>query len=263
MSDDDRIITSRDGAIGRVTINNPARHNAVSNDMWLAIADAAAAFDADDAVRVITFQGAGEKAFVAGADISRMEADRTRGVAVTRAGGPFATACAAVYEVTKPTVAIIRGWCLGGGMGLAVSCDLRICSDDSRFGIPAAKLSIGYSADGLRRLVDIAGYAAAREIIYTARQYTAAEMLRMGLVNRVLPTAELADFAREYVEGIAAGAPLTLAAAKATLAELARDEHDRDWTRAEALIAQCGTSADHAEGTRAFMEKRRPIFTGR
>ncbi len=260
---DDRIITACEGAIGRVTINNPARHNAVSNDMWLAVAEAMAAFEADPAVRVITFQGAGDRAFVSGADISRMEGDRARGAAVTRSGGPFAVACAAVYAVTKPTVAIIRGWCLGGGMGLAVSCDLRICSDDSRFGIPAAKLSIGYSADGLQRIVDIAGVAAAKEIIYTARQYTAPEMLRMGLVNRMLPAAGLADFARDYISGIAAGAPLTIAAAKATLDQLARSEGDRDWTRAEALIAQCGTSADHAEGTRAFMEKRPPVFTGR
>jgi enoyl-CoA hydratase len=259
---DGKIITIREGAIGRVVIDNPARHNAVSNDMWLAIAAAMTELEADPAIRVITFQGAGEKAFVSGADISRMEGERARGP-VTRSDGPFSTACKAVYAVTKPTVAVIRGWCLGGGMGLAVSCDLRICSEESRFGIPAAKLSIGYSADGLRRIVDIAGYAAAKEIIFTARQYTAPEMLRIGLVNRMLPAAELADFARDYIDGIANGAPLTIAAAKATLAELARDAQDRDWARAEALIAQCGSSDDHAEGTRAFMEKRRPNFTGR
>jgi enoyl-CoA hydratase/carnithine racemase len=160
-------------------------------------------------------------------------------------------------------VAVIQGWCLGGGMGLALSCDLRICTEESRFGIPAAKLSIGYGIDGLRRIVEVAGFAAAKEIIYTARQYSAAEALRMGLVNRVLAAAEFDAFARDYIEGIAAGAPLTQLAAKATLAELAKDEAQRDWTRANALTAQCGSSADHAEGTRAFMEKRKPVFTGR
>jgi enoyl-CoA hydratase/carnithine racemase len=159
-------------------------------------------------------------------------------------------------------VAVIRGWCLGGGMALAISCDLRIANEAGRFGIPAAKLSIGYPVEGLRRIVDLVGLSTAKEIMFTARQYNAAEALRLGMVNHVLPDGEIDAFAADYIASIAGGAPLTIKAAKLALAELAKDESRRNLAEAEAIIAQCATSADHAEGTRAFLEKRRPVFVG-
>jgi enoyl-CoA hydratase/carnithine racemase len=257
-----KILVRREGVVGALVINNPERHNAVSEEMWEAIAAGVATLSADASVRVITVRGAGGKAFVSGADISRFEAERAEGKATTRSGGAFETACKALYDVEKPTVAIINGWCLGGGAALAVSCDLRIAADDARFGVPAAKLSIGYGVEGLRRIVDLVGIAGAKEIMFTGRRYTADEALRMGLVNRVIPRSELDAFAHAYVMEIAENAPLTIRAAKAALAQLARDPAERDWNETERLIAQCGTSNDHAEGTRAFMEKRKPMFTG-
>ncbi len=259
---DEKILARRDGVVGAIVINNPARQNAVSQDMWQAIADAANRFAADADIRVITISGAGGRAFASGADISRFETERAGNRGVTRSGGAFEAACSALHAAPKPTIAVIRGWCLGGGMALAVSCDLRIAGDDAQFGIPAARLSIGYSVEGLRRIVELVGLAGTREIMFTARRYDAAAALRIGLVSQVVPAEELDAFAAAYVAEIAGNAPLTILAAKAALAQLARDPDQRDWTETEALIARCGTSADHLEGARAFMEKRKPAFTG-
>ena len=260
MAGGGRIITTKTGAIGAITIDNPDRHNAVSNEMWTAITEAALAYDADPEIRVVTIEGQGRKSFASGADISRFEsADGP----VTRGGGAFTTACASVHAVSKPTVAIIRGWCLGGGMALAISCDLRLANEAARFGIPAARLSIGYPVDGLRRLIELVGLSTAKEIMFSARQYNAAEALCLGMVNHVLPDDAIDGFAADYIASIAAGAPLTQQGAKLALRELARDESQRNLAAAEAIIAQCASSADHAEGTRAFLEKRRAVFTGR
>lgn len=259
MAGEGTIIARREGAVGAIVIDNPQRHNAISNPMWEAITAAVQGFGADPAVRVITLEGSGRKAFASGADISRF--DNAEGP-VTRGGGAFTTACAAVHDVAKPTVAIIRGWCLGGGMALAINCDLRLANTAARFGIPAAKLSIGYPVEGLRRIVELVGLSTTREIMFTARQYNAEEALRLGMVNHVLADEALDAFAADYIAGIAAGAPLTQKGTKLALVELARDESRRNLAAAEAIIAQCATSADHAEGTRAFLEKRRAVFIG-
>ena len=259
MTSGGQIIAQREGAVGAITIDNPYRHNAVSNAMWTAIAEATRTFDTDPEVRVITITGSGGKSFASGADISRFQPAEGP---VTRGGGAFSTACATVHGAAKHTVAIIRGWCLGGGMALAISCDLRLANTAARFGVPAARLSIGYPVDGLRRIVDLVGLSTAKEIMFTARQYDAAEALRLGMVNHVLEDAALDDFAASYIAAIAGGAPLTLKGAKLALAELAKDESRRNLVAAEAIIAACATSNDHAEGSRAFLEKRKPVFTG-
>jgi enoyl-CoA hydratase/carnithine racemase len=157
---------------------------------------------------------------------------------------------------------MIRGYCIGGGLGLAVCCDLRICSDNSKFGIPAAKLGLGYSYPGVKRLSDLVGPSFAKEIFFTARQFDAEEARIMGLVNRVVPQAELEAYVKNYADTIAGNAPLTVKAAKYIANETVRDEGKRNPARCAELVEQCFRSNDYTEGRRAFMEKRKPAFTG-
>jgi len=171
-------------------------------------------------------------------------------------------AYAGIQQFPKPTIALIRGYCIGGGVGLAVCCDLRICSDNSRFAVPAAKLGLGYSYAGLRRLIDVVGPAFAREIFFTARQFDAEEARHMGLINRVVPEPELEAYVKNYAETIAANAPLTVKAVKYIVGEAMKDESARDLVRCAELVEQCFASKDFIEGRRAFMEKRKPAFTG-
>ena len=168
-----------------------------------------------------------------------------------------------MQEFPKPTIAMIRGYCIGGGLGLAVCCDLRICSDNSRFAVPAAKLGLGYSYAGLRRLVDVVGPAFAREIFFTARQFDTEEARAMGLVNRVVPEAELEAYVKNYAETIAGNAPLTVKAVKYIVGEVTKDESKRNLARCAEMVDQCFASNDFIEGRRAFMEKRKPAFTGK
>ena len=168
----------------------------------------------------------------------------------------------AVYKFPKPTIALIRGYCIGGGMGLALACDLRICSDKSRFGVPAAKLGLGYPFKGIKRLVDVVGPSFAKEIFYTARQFSAAEALQMGLVNRVLADAEVETYVKDYADTISANAPLTVNSVKYIVGEVVKDESERNLQKCADLVAQCFASNDYIEGRKAFMEKRKPKFTG-
>jgi enoyl-CoA hydratase len=158
---------------------------------------------------------------------------------------------------------MIRGYCLGGGLGWALGCDLRICSEEAKFGIPAARLSIGYGADGIKRLMDLVGPSTAKEVLYTARHYTAAEALRLGLVNQVVAAAELESYTRSYAEVIANNAPLAILSAKTAINELVKDPADRDMALAARRAAAATDSQDHVEGRKAFMEKRKPVFTGK
>ena len=200
----DKILSRKDGAVGHLIFNNPERHNAVSLDMWAAAAVVVADFKADPAVQVMVVSGAGGKAFVSGADISRFEKDRSTAEAVARYGQLVERAYTAFYEFPKPTIAMIRGYCIGGGMALAMCCNMRIATDTSKFGIPAAKLGLGYGFKGIKRLVDVVGPSFAKEIFYTARQFTAAEAVAMGLINRAVADESLESYVNDMTAAMAA-----------------------------------------------------------
>jgi enoyl-CoA hydratase/carnithine racemase len=258
----DKMLSRKEGGVGILTFNNPERHNAVSLEMWQAASDILADFSADKNVRVVVLTGAGGKAFVSGADISKFESERSSKTAIDLYNAMVDKANSAVYEFPKPTIAMIRGYCIGGGVGLALCCDLRICSDNSKFGVPAAKLGLGYGFTGIKKLVDVVGPSFAKEIFFTARQFTAAEALQMGLVNRVLPEADLEKFVMDYAETIGGNAPLTVNAVKYIVGQVVKDASQRDMQKCADLVTQCFASNDYVEGRQAFMEKRKPAFTG-
>ena len=262
MTQTDKMLSRKESGVGYLIFNNPERHNAVSLEMWDAASGILADFAADNAIRVVVLTGAGGKAFVSGADISKFESERSSKDAIDRYNATVDQANTAVYEFPKPTIAMIRGYCIGGGVGLALCCDLRICSDNSKFGVPAAKLGLGYGFKGIKKLVDVVGPSFAKEIFFTARQFTAAEAVQMGLVNRVLPDAEVEKYVKEYAETISGNAPLTVNSVKYIVGEVVKDENKRDLKRCDDLVAQCFASKDYIEGRKAFMEKRKPAFTG-
>jgi enoyl-CoA hydratase len=259
----DKMIARKDGAIGRLIFNNPARRNAVSLEMWQAVEQILDDFEADDGIRVIVVSGAGGRAFVSGADISEFAEKRASAEAAAAYSRVSEAARARLEMTPKPTIAMIRGYCIGGGVGTALSCDLRIAAEGARFGIPAARLGLGYGYDGIRRLIDLVGPAYAREIFYTARQFSAEEALRMGLVNQVVPEDKLENYVNEYCEMIAANAPLTLRAVKSIVREALKDADERDLVLCRRVVDDCFASRDYAEGRTAFMEKRKPVFQGR
>jgi enoyl-CoA hydratase len=258
----DKMLSRKDGGVGYVIFNNPERHNAVSLDMWAQTSRILDDFAAEAEVRVVVLTGAGGKAFVSGADISKFESERSSYDETRRYNETVERAYAAVQDFAKPTIAMIRGYCIGGGVGLAVCCDLRICSDNSRFAVPAAKLGLGYGFAGLRRLIDVVGPSFAREIFFTARQFNAEEARQMGLVNQVVPEAELESFVKDYAGAIAANAPLTVTSVKYIVGEIMKDESKRNLARCAQMVDDCFASKDFIEGRRAFMEKRKPAFTG-
>jgi enoyl-CoA hydratase/carnithine racemase len=263
MATTDKMLSRKEGKIGYLTFNNPERHNAVSLEMWEAAAGYLEDFKNDKTIRVVVVTGAGGKAFVSGADISKFEEERSSQDSVDRYNAAVDRANDAFYHFPKPTIAMIRGYCIGGGLGLALCCDMRICTDGSKFAVPAAKLGLGYHYGGLKKLVDLVGPSFAKEIFFTARQFTAAEAQMMGLVNRVLPDAELAAYVSNYAEMIADNAPLTVDSVKFIVEQTTADETRRDLDRCEALVRACFASNDYIEGRKAFMEKRKPVFTGR
>jgi enoyl-CoA hydratase len=263
LSPTERMIAEIDPPIGWLVFNNPARRNAVSLDMWQAIPQILDAYERDPAVRVIVLKGAGDKAFVSGADISEFEQNRSSPEAVARYEEIGTNAQSRILNASKPTIAMIHGFCMGGGVGVALACDLRVAAAGAQFGIPAAKLGIGYRLSGVMRLIELVGPAFAKEIFYTARRFTAAEAHGMGLVNRVLPEAELEGFVRSYCAMIGENAPLSLAATKGIIAELSKLPDEVDRARCEELVRRCFESEDYIEGRRAFMEKRKPQFRGR
>jgi enoyl-CoA hydratase/carnithine racemase len=262
MTETDKMVSRKVGHLGYMIFNNPERHNAVSFDMWEAASRIMDDFAKDDDVRVVVITGAGGKAFVSGADISKFESERANEEAQARYNEMVAKANNSLYEFPKPTIAMIRGYCIGGGLGLAVCCDLRIASDNSRFAVPAAKLGLGYAFPGIKRLSDLVGPSFTKEIFFTARQFDAAEAQAMGLVNRVLPVDAVETYVKDYAETIAGNAPLTVNAVKFIANQTVREESKRDLDRCAAMVKQCFASKDFVEGRRAFMEKRKPAFTG-
>ncbi|MGQ0456148.1 MAG: enoyl-CoA hydratase [Hyphomicrobium sp.] len=252
----------KDGAIAWIVADNPARMNALTAEMWRAVPDSLAAASADPDVRVVILRGAGEKAFSAGADISEFESART-GDAAAAYDALNEAAFQALITCPKPVIAMIHGFCLGGGLGLALCCDIRLADDASQFAIPAAKLGIGYNARWVRPILAAVPVASAKELLFTGRRFRSAEAEAMGLVNRLVPAADLEATTRALAAEIAANAPLSVAAAKRVIDETARHPQDPDIAALDAAVAQCFASEDYAEGRRAFLEKRKPDFKGR
>ncbi len=257
-----RMIARVEGPVGWMVFNNPERRNAVSTDMWEAVPLIVERFMADPEIRLIALTGAGGRAFVSGADISQFEQQRSNAEQVARYEQTAERASTAIKTAGKPTVAVIRGWCIGGGLAIAANCDLRFASEGSKFGVPAGRLGLGYAHKGVQTLMDIVGPAYTKEIFYTARHFTALEAQGMGFVNRVVPDAELDAFVAGQFATMAANAPMTLRTLKRTVAELLRGP-EADIAACKQMVAECFASADYKEGRQAFMEKRQPVFTGR
>jgi len=254
----------RDGALAALVVDYPERRNALTAQMWRVIPELTRELADDDAVRVVVLRGAGDTAFVSGADISEFSQLRS-GAEATRYDADNVRAFAALRALAKPVIAAIHGFCVGGGVALASCADLRYAADDAVFAVPAARLGLGYPASAARHLVRLLGDAHAKELFFTARRFDANEALRLGLVHEVVPKAALDARVRELASSIADNAPLTLRAFKLAAAE--PDEpthtHERRDAAAEAAIAQCYASEDYREGVQAFLDKRRPKFTGR
>ena len=261
---DRKLLLDKDGGIGWITFNQPEKRNAVSQEMWELMADYVKDVAADPDIRVVVLRGAGDRAFVAGADISQFKDKRKNMEDEAEYRRISARGHDALAHLEKPLLAMIHGFCIGGGVSIAITCDMRIAADDARFGIPAARLGLGYHYHGMEKLMKLIGPAYTKEIFFTARtDFSATDALRMGLVNQVVPKAELEAFTRSYAERMARNAPLTLRSAKATVEQLLRPPADRDLALLDKLMADCFNSQDYQEGVKAFSEKRRPQFQGR
>lgn len=259
----DRMRLVKEGPLAWIIFDHPQRRNAMSIDMWRAMPLMLDELEADPAIRAIVLKGAGDEAFVAGADISEFETHRGAPEAVLAYEELVDSANGRLAACPIPTLAMINGFCIGGGLAIALSCDLRIASPRSVFAIPAAKLGLGYRHGGIRVLMNLVGPGFAREIFFTARQFNADEALNMGLVNQLAMEAELEYKVREICSMIAANAPLTIRAAKQAMLEIDREPADFNGDLCEQMVQACFESEDYKEGRRAFMEKRKPGFQGR
>src|SRR5215467_2559325 len=260
---DGKILHVVDDGVGVITFNNPGKRNAMSLEMWEGLGQALTELRDDPAVRVVVLVGAGDKAFVSGADISQFEKNRHNAQASEEYSRRSDAQRALLANYPKPTIACIRGFCLGGGMQVAMLADIRIAARNSQFGIPAAKLGIAYGYDGLRHLVSLVGPSWARLLLYTGMRIDSEEALRIGLVERVLPNGELWNATMEIARTISGNAPLAVAAAKITIAQVLKDPDKRDMEAIKAIGTACMDSEDFKEGRTAFMEKRKPRFKGK
>ena len=260
---DGKILQTVADGVGVITFNNPEKRNAMSLDMWEGLGHALIELRDDPDVRVVILVGAGDKAFVSGADISQFEKNRHNAEASEEYSRKSAAQRALLADYPKPIIACIRGFCLGGGMQVAMSADIRIASENSQYGIPAARLGIAYGYDGLKNLVSLVGPSWARLIMYTGMRIDSAEAVRIGLVDRVVPDTELWNATMEIARTISGNAPLAIKAAKITIAQVLKDPAERDMGAIKAISTACMDSGDFREGRTAFMEKRKPRFQGR
>ena len=259
----DKLLVEVDDGIALVTFNNPEKRNALSAEIRTALPGALTALQADADVRVVVLTGAGDKAFVSGADISEFAEGRTSAEARAAFDRLAADAGRAWGALHKPVIAMIRGFCIGGGLLTALQADIRIASDDSQLGVPAARLGVGYGFAGVEALVGLVGPARTAEILFSGRRFPAEEALQIGLVNRVVTGPALHDEVWELAGTIRDNAPLTVTACKAAIREVGRAPDRRDLDRVAALVEACFTSEDYREGQRAFLERRPPRFVGR
>jgi enoyl-CoA hydratase len=262
-SSTERVQTWLDGSTLHIRFNNPAKHNALSVDMWEAVPPLLTLAEADDRVRLVVFSGAGEKAFVSGADISQFEDMRAAREAVSRYEAMAEQTLMGIHDFSKPTLASIRGYCIGGGVNVAISCDIRIASSDSVFAIPAARLGLGYRYSAMKNLVDLVGPGAAKDLFFTARRIDANEAKALGLISRTCAPQDLDSLLGEYASALADNAPLTVAAGKAITREIMKPSPELNMALCTSLIRGCFESADYTEGRSAFMQKRKPVFQGR
>lgn len=259
----DRVQTWLEGSALHIRFNNPARHNALSVDMWAAVPPLLRQAAGDDRVRLVVFSGAGEKAFVSGADISQFEDMRAAKEAVAKYEVLAEEALASIHDFEKPTLSCIRGYCIGGGVNVAIACDIRIAAADSVFAIPAARLGLGYRYSAMKNLVDLIGPGAAKDLFFTARRIDAQEAKSLGLLTRVCQPDQLPQLLAEYTTAMDQNAPLTIRTAKAITREILKPSPELDLDKCRSMILGCFESEDYTEGRRAFMEKRKPVFTGR
>ena len=258
----ERVQTWLDGRALHIRFNNPARHNALSVDMWEAVPPLLEVARDDDRVRLVVFSGAGEKAFVSGADISQFEDMRAARAAVAHYEAMAEATLMGIHDFPKPTLACIRGWCIGGGVNVAISCDIRIATTDSVFSIPAARLGLGYRYSALKNLVDLVGPGTAKDLFFTARRIDGVEAKALGLVTRTCAPDALDALLAEYASAMADNAPLTVMAGKAIMREILKPSPELDRDLCSSLIRGCFESEDYTEGRTAFMQKRKPVFTG-
>lgn len=251
----------RDG-VGWLTINNPDRRNAMSLDMWDAIGEAITVFGRDPETRCVVLSGAGGKAFASGADISQFEKLRSNAEAADEYARISAGARSALLAFEKPLIGMIRGFCLGGGLAIAMTTDIRVATRESVFGIPAARLGIAYATESLELLVDLVGPSRAKEILLTAKRYNADEAYNMGLVNQVVADSDLESTIEKMTAAIRDNAPLSMKANKLTINEIVKDESKRTPGLPAELSKMCFASDDYKEGRTSFMEKRQPVFKG-
>jgi enoyl-CoA hydratase/carnithine racemase len=259
----ERVQTWLDETTLHIRFNNPSRHNALSVDMWEAVPPLLDVALHDPRIRLVVFSGAGGKAFVSGADITQFEDQRVAKEAVERYERMAENCLQSIANFAKPTLACIEGFCIGGGVNVAISCDIRIASNNSVFSIPAARLGLGYRYSAMKNLVDLVGPGAAKDLFFTARKIDSLEAKSLGLISRSCEAADLPALLKEYTDALAANAPITIAAAKTITAEILKPSPELDMTKCQALIKGCFESADYAEGRKAFMEKRKPVFVGK
>lgn len=263
ISTTERVKTWLEATTLHIQFNNPVRHNALSVDMWEAVPPLLDVALHDERVRLVVFSGAGDKAFVSGADITQFEDQRAAKEAVNRYEKMAEECLQSIANFAKPTLACIQGYCIGGGVNVAISCDIRIASSDSVFSIPAARLGLGYRYSAMKNLVDLIGPGNAKDLFFSARRIDANEARFLGLISRVCEPTDLPALLKEYTDALAANAPITIAAAKAITAEILKPSPELDMAKCQTLIRGCFESADYAEGRKAFMEKRPPVFIGK